>query len=83
MSSTIMLFIKATPKETPVFIRSIDQYITSQGYSIINPSNPRIYFTSSHLPPNTIRGLISTIKNTQNYNKIIKTIYYSTNLVKG
>lgn len=82
MAAIIMLIQRKhqTP-QTIQFFNVVDQYIKSQGLGLIETDDyPRTYFTERTVPPESIRHLVSTIKNTKDYQHSVNKIWYSSNL---
>lgn len=85
MACTLIVFPKKSPK-TESFFEIIDHYFTAQGLQMIGKKSldePRVYFISSNVPPNVVRGLVATIKNTGGYSAAVREIQFSAALTKG
>ena len=85
MACTLIVFPKKSPK-TESFFEIIDHYFTAQGLQMIGKKSldePRVYFISSNVPPNVVRGMVATIKNTGGYSASVKNILYAPSLMKG
>ena len=73
--------VNATVKEK--FFKTIDMYILNEGM-IIASQNPKIYVSmKTNITPTKLKNLVTTIKNTTDYNKVVKNVYYSTGLQKS
>lgn len=84
MAAVILIFEKekSQRKIKDEFFKIIDEYIESQGFTITDDF-PKTYFINKQTPPQLIRGLISTIKNTKNYGIAVDDVYFTSNLLKA
>lgn len=84
MAAVIIIFEKDTApeKKKDKFFDIIDSYVEDQDF-IVTDDFPKTYFITKQTPPQLIRGIITTIKNTKDCNSVVDKIYFSTNLTKG
>ena len=82
MASVIILNQKKSSRDPYKFFEVIDNYIESQGFTILD-NDPKTYFIAKNIPPNKIKDYVNTIKYTNGYKETIQAIYYAPNLIKS
>ncbi len=71
---------KATQSPTDMeFTQNCDSYITKQGFEKLSYF---VYFSEENISPTIMRTITNSVKGMKNYSKVVKNIYYTTNLSK-
>ena len=84
MPSLIMVVPKpnVNKQKSAEFFNVIDQYIKSQGWSILDDI-PKTYFIQKNIPPTSVRDYIKVIKSTQGFKDVISAVYFAPSLQKA
>ncbi len=82
MASTIMLVQKKSPRNSVQYFGVIDEYIKSQGFTILD-NVPKTYFIEKNIPPNKVKEYVNVIKATNGYKDVVQAVFYAPNMIKA